>query len=324
MNRFPALFQPIKIGPVEINNRIAMAPMSVGYMVNPDGSLNQRVVDYYLERARSRIGMIICGCFIVENEINAIEESAERIMDSGLGFLGELCDAAHSYGTKIFVQLTAGFGRVTWPNTVRGQPVSASTQPNFWDDAITCRALTITEIQKIVSAMGDAAEKLMVANVDGIEFHAHEGYLFDQFTTALWNHRTDQYGGSLENRLRFSVECLQEIRRKAGNRLAVQYRFGLKHYLKNERHGALPGEVFKEVGRDIEEGLQMARMLEAAGFDALHVDAGCYESWYWPHPPIHQQHGCMVGHGRPGETGGKGTGDCRGSPGCAGVGTPGD
>jgi len=294
MNAFPALFQPIRIGPVNINNRIAMAPMSVGYMVDPDGSLNQRVVDYYLERARSGVGMIICACFIVENEITGIEESAERIMESGLGYLGELCDAAHSYGTKIFVQLTAGYGRVTWPSTVRRQPVSASTQPNFWDAGITCRALTIEEIKKIVNAMGDAAEKLTVAKVDGVEFHAHEGYLFDQFTTSLWNHRTDQYGGSLENRLRFSIECLQEIRQRVGNRLAVQYRFGLKHYLKDAHYGALPGETFEEVGRDVEEGLQMARMLEAAGFDALHVDAGCYESWYWPHPPIHQQHGCMV------------------------------
>lgn len=294
MNPFPALYQPIRIGPVDINNRIAMAPVSVGYMVDADGSLNQRVVDYYLERAKSGIGLIICSCFIVENEISGVEESAEKITENSLSYLVKLCDAAHSYGSKIFVQLTAGFGRVTFPNSIRTQPVSSSEQSNLWDTTITCRAITIEEIKKIVTAMGNTAGKLIQAGVDGVELHGHEGYLFDQFTTALWNHRTDQYGGSLENRLRFSVECLQEIRRRAGNRLAVQYRFGLKHYLKDERHGALPGEVFKEVGRDIEEGLQMARMLETAGFDALHVDAGCYESWYWPHPPIHQQHGCMV------------------------------
>ncbi len=76
--------------------------------------------------------------------------------------------------------------------------------------------------------------------------------------------------------------------------MAVQYRFGLKHYMKAGNRGALPGESFEEVGRDLAEGLEMARRFEKAGFDSLHVDAGCYESHYWPHPPIYQKHGCMV------------------------------
>jgi len=294
MNRFPEIFQPIQIGRVKIENRIAMAPISVGYMVDSDGSFNQLVVDYYMERAKSGIGMIICSCLIVEDEISGIEESAEKITENGLKYIADLCNAAHSFGTKIFFQLTAGFGRVTFPSTIRKQPVSSSEQFNFWDSTTICREITIEEIQKIVTAMGDAAEKLTTAGVDGVELHGHEGYLFDQFTTSLWNHRTDQYGGSLQNRLRFPIECLQEIRKRVGHDLAVQYRFGLKHFLKDANSGALPGESFQEAGRDIEEGLQMAQMLEGAGFDALHVDAGCYESWYWPHPPIHQQHGCMV------------------------------
>jgi 2-enoate reductase len=90
------------------------------------------------------------------------------------------------------------------------------------------------------------------------------------------------------------MECLEEIRNRIGDRLAVVYRFGLKHYLKNSSQGALPGEVFEEAGRDVAEGVEMAKKLESAGFDALHVDAGCYESHYWPHPPIYQKHGCMV------------------------------
>jgi 2-enoate reductase len=294
MQRYDALFKPLKIGNVELTNRIVMAPMAVDYMVDSDGNLNQRVVDYYLERARNGVGLIICSLFKVENRIEALEACAPMITEASLGFLGEICDVAHTFGTKIFVQLTAGYGRVTVPATLRGPCVSASATPNFWDPSLICRALSAGEIGDIVSAMGDSAQLALKAGVDGIELHGHEGYLFDQFTSALWNQRTDRYGGNLENRLRFSIECLEEIRRQVGNRLAVQYRFGLKHYMKDANHGALPGEAFEEAGRDVPEGLEMAKALEQAGFDALHVDAGCYESHYWPHPPIYQKHGCMV------------------------------
>ena len=294
MGKFNALFQPLEIGKIRLKNRIAMAPMGIEYMVNPDGSLNQRVVDYYLERARNGVGLIICSVFKVENRIEALEACAPMIGETSLGYLGELCDAAHSFGTKIFVQLTAGFGRVTVPSTLRGPCVSASDNPNFWDPSIICRALDSREVGEIVSAMGDTAERARIAGTDGIELHGHEGYLFDQFTSAVWNRRTDQYGGSLENRLRLPIECLEEIRSRVGDDMAVQYRFGLKHYMKDIDHGALPGESFDEAGRDVPEGLEMAKALEQAGFDALHVDAGCYESHYWSHPPIYQKHGCMV------------------------------
>jgi 2-enoate reductase len=288
------LFTPLKIGSIELNNRIAMAPMGLDYMVNPDGSLNQRVLDYYHERIRHDVGMIICSVFKVENRVEALESCAPMILEPSLEYLSRLCDTAHKYGAKVFVQLTAGYGRVTVPETLRGPCVSASETPNFWDPSIICRSLTVDEIKQIVEAMGDTAKRLLLSGVDGIEFHGHEGYLFDQFTSAIWNHRTDAYGGTLENRLRFPIECLTAIRRQVGNQMVVQYRYGLKHYLKDAAHGALPGELFKEVGRDVAEGLEMATRLENAGFDALHVDAGCYESHYWPHPPYYQKHGCMI------------------------------
>lgn len=294
MSDFSALFEPLTIGRVKLKNRIAMAPMGVEYMTNSDGSLNRRVVDYYLERARHGVGMLICSVFKVENEVEKLEESTCMIEDSSLNYLGELCQAAQSFGTKVFVQLSAGFGRVTFPSILRGPCVSPSENTNFWDPSITCKALTVEEIEVIVKAMGKTAERLLLAGVDGIELHGHEGYLFDEFTTLLWNKRTDQYGGSLANRLRFPVECLDEIRKKTQDKLPVVYRFGLKHYLKDAHNGVLPGEKYTEVGRDVDEGVEMAKMLEKSGFDALHVDAGCYESHYWPHPPIYQKHGCMA------------------------------
>lgn len=294
MNPLDVLFKPLHIGKVALKNRIAMAPMGIDYMADPHGNLNQRVLDYYLERVRNGIGMVICSVFKVENQVEALESCAPMIRDTSVGYLGELCSVAHSFGARVFVQLTAGYGRVTVPSTLRGECVSASANPNFWDPSLTCRELAASEVQKIVTAMGETAQRLVIAGVDGIELHGHEGYLFDQFTSSVWNKRTDQYGGSLENRLRFPRECLEEIRHRTGDKLAVQYRFGLKHYMKSLTHGALPGESFTEVGRDVQEGLEMARLLEKAGFDALHVDAGCYESHYWSHPPIYQKHGCMV------------------------------
>jgi 2-enoate reductase len=294
MDDFKVLFQPQMIGRVRLKNRIVMAPMGVEYMTEADGTLNRRVVDYYLERARNGVGMIICSVFKVENRVERLEESTPMIGEASLNYLGELCDAAHSFRTCVFVQLTAGFGRVTHPGILRGPCVSPSENTNFWDPSIVCKPLSVDEVGQIAAAMGDTAEKLALAGVDGIELHGHEGYLFDEFTSSIWNRRTDQYGGSLENRLRFPMECLEEIRNRIGDRLAVVYRFGLKHYLKNSSQGALPGEVFEEAGRDVAEGVEMAKKMESAGFDALHVDAGCYESHYWPHPPIYQKHGCMV------------------------------
>ena len=294
MNEYSALFQPQMVGKVKLKNRIAMAPMGVEYMTEADGSLNRRVVDYYLERARNGVGMLICSVFKVENEVEHLEESTPMIVESSLNYLGELCQAAHSFGTKIFVQLSAGFGRVTFPSILRGPCVSPSENTNYWDPSIKCKALTIDEIQALVRAFGETAERVLLAGADGIELHGHEGYLFDEFTTSLWNKRTDIYGGSLDNRLRFPIECLKEIHSTVGDKLSVVYRFGLKHYLKDAKEAALPGESYTEAGRDVPEGIEMAKKLEAAGFDGLHVDAGCYESHYWPHPPIYQKHGCMA------------------------------
>jgi 2-enoate reductase len=294
---FKHLFEPVKIGRVEIKNRIALAPMGTGsILVDSEGKLGPRGVEYYLERCRGGVGLIISHASKVENEIESLRRGAgfPLITHVVAGPFAELADTAHAFGTKIFVQLSAGFGRTANPRILRDKPVSASVNPNYWDPTIICREVTTEEVETLVKAFGPAAELLAECGIDGVELHGHEGYLFDQFTTAVWNRRTDKYGGELADRLNFSIEVLQEIKRRVGKSFPVQYRFGLKHYMKGLRSGALPGERYVEAGRDIEEGLKMARMLEEAGFDALHVDAGCYDSWYWAHPPGYQKYGCMV------------------------------
>lgn len=293
-NRFPKLFESINIGKVTLKNRIAMAPMGINGFWDPSGTLTQRGIDYYVERARGGAGLIITGLLKVEDEIEPSGGRLPRINFGLLPALAEICEAAHALGTRVFVQLTAGWGRVSAGARFHMQPVAPSALPAFWDPSITCRPLTTAEVEKLVKAFGPAAWMAARAGVDGIELHGHEGYLFDQFTTALWNKRDDKYGGDLKGRLTFPLEVLAEIKKHAGADFPVQYRFGLKHYVKALNSGALKGEKFQEAGQDIEEGLEMAKLLEKAGFDSLQVDAGCYDSWYWAHPPVYQEHGCMV------------------------------
>jgi 2-enoate reductase len=294
MMKYPNLFSPIRIGNIRIENRIAMAPMAILGMWNVDGSLNQRAIDYYLERARGGTGLIISTAFKVENRIDPLIPDIPLISPALIASMTELVEAVHSLGTKIFIQLTAGFGRVAHPIMLVGPPVSASAIPNFWNPDLVCRGLETDEIATIVESFGNASEILALTGIDGIELHGHEGYLFDQFTTSLWNKRTDQYGGSLENRLRFPIEVLNQIKQRLGPDFPVEYRFGLKHYAKDIHQSALPQEEFNEAGRDTPEGIEMAIAFERAGFDALHVDAGSYDSWYWAHPPNFFDHGCLI------------------------------
>jgi len=292
---FSKLFEPVNIGRLTLKNRIAMAPMGILALVNPDGTLTQRAIDYYLERARGGVGLIITGFTKAENDIDPLSYGILPLVTrAAIPSLSELSESVHSFGTKIFVQLTAGMGRVASPGMRRARPVSASANPSYWDPSTACKELTTEEAEKIIKAIGEAAGILASAGIDGVEFHGHEGYLFDQFATSIWNKRGDKYGGDLKGRLTFPIEALKAVKKTAGDDFPVQYRFGLKHYLKESDAGILPGEEHEEVGRDIDEGLEMARLLEKAGFDSLHIDAGCYGSWYWAHPPLYQEHGCMV------------------------------
>ncbi len=294
MVAYHKLFQPVNIGKLTVKNRVAMAPMGIIGLTTAEGGPDQRAVDYYLERARGNVGLIITSVFNVNSDIEGNAGKMHLITPACIKHFGEMCEACHALGTKVMVQLTAGFGRVAPPHMLTDRPVSASAVPYFYDGSVSCRPLETEEVESIVQAFGDAAAILAAAGVDAIELHGHEGYLFDQFTTPIWNQRTDKYGGDLKGRLTFPAEVLKAIKDRAGADFPVQYRFGLKHYIKGLHAAALPGEPYKEAGRDVAEGLEMAKLLEAAGYESLHVDAGCYDSWYWAHPPTYQEHGCMV------------------------------
>lgn len=278
-----------------------MAPMGLVHMVNPDGSITRRIVDYYVERAKGGVGLIITGLTKVENEIENLTVDGRHVLPilnsvKYVAQFSELTEEIHHWGSRIFVQFTAGTGRVApiLALLTGMTPVSASEVPCYWIPTLKTRALTIEEIRKLIRAFGNAAENAYLAGFDGVELHGHEGYLLDQFTSSVWNKRDDEYGGSLENRLKLPIEILNEIKDRVGKDFPVVYRFGVKHFIKGYNNPGLPDEHFKEAGRDIKEGLEMAKMLEKAGFDALHVDVGCYDSWYMAHPPGYMAHGCLV------------------------------
>jgi 2-enoate reductase len=293
------LFQPIKIGKLEIKNRFVMAPMGPGGLCDLDGTYNERGVEYYVERARGGTGLIMTGVTMVENDI---EKCALPSMPcptlNPLNFVktGKLMtERIHAYGAKIFLQLSAGFGRVSIPSIVGNTAVAPSPIPHRWLDGVTCRELTVAEIKTYVKKFAESAVIAKKAGFDGVEIHAvHEGYLLDQFAISLFNNRTDEYGGSLENRLRFAIEIVQAIKEACGQDFPVSLRYSIKSFIKDWRQGGLPGEEFQEKGRDIEEGIEAAKILEAAGYDAFNGDVGSYDSWYWSHPPMYQKKGLYL------------------------------
>lgn len=294
--KYSKLFSPIKIGSITIKNRFAMAPMGPLGLADANGGWNQRGIDYYVERAKGGTGLIITGVTFFDQVVEKQDPSTvPNPLYKPVNFVKtsrEMTERIHAYGSKIFLQLSGGFGRVTIPTNVGDiPPIAPSAIPHRWLDK-TCRAITVDEIHAIVKQFGEAAFHAKRAGFDGVQIHAvHEGYLIDQFAISMFNQRTDEYGGSLENRLRFAKEIVEEIKKTCGEDFPVTLRFSVKSMIKDWRVGALPGEKFEEKGRDTEEGLKAAQLLESYGYDALDTDVGTYDAWWWNHPPMYQKKG---------------------------------
>ena len=293
------LFTPLSIGKVSIKNRFAMAPMGPLGLGDEQGGFNQRGIDYYTARARGGTGLIITGVTFVDNTIeehgmpncpNSTYNPVQFVRTSR-----EMTERVHAYNARIFLQMSGGFGRVTIPtNLGEFPPVAPSPIRHRWLDK-TCRALTVDEIHELVRDFGEGAYNAKRAGFDGVQIHAvHEGYLIDQFAISLFNQRTDEYGGSLENRLRFAREIVEEIKRRCGQDFPVMLRYSPKSFIKALREGALPGEEFEEKGRDLPEGVEAAKLLVSYGYDALDVDVGSYDAWWWSHPPMYQKKGLYM------------------------------
>jgi 2-enoate reductase len=283
------------MGTMETKNRVVMAAMGIRGTTDDDGDWGERTQAFYTARAAGGVGVIIPEMVFVSRVLEpAASTCIDLASDRHLGSVRRLADSLHRYDSRLCIQLTAGFGRVVppflapewWtddPLPVEHRPVSASINNNHYlpdRKKFDSRPLTTAEVAAHAQAFGFAAMRAREGGADCVELHGHEGYLLDQFMTKLWNRRNDCYGGSREKRLTFAREAIAAIKRDAGDDFPIIYRFGLTHHV--------PG------GREPEEGLWIARQLEQMGVAALHIDAGCYESHWWPHPPQYQEPGCMV------------------------------
>ena len=184
----------------------------------------------------------------------------------------ELLERLDAYGTKMLPQVSMGYGR----NALGC--FCPSEIPYYHDPARRAPALTREQIQQKIDQMIATAVLLRQCGFPGIEVHAmHWGYLLDQFALSFMNHRTDEYGGALENRLRCAREIVEGVKAACGADFVVSMRLALKSYIKGYNKPSLHGE--EEVGRTLEEGLEIARRLEAYGYDCLSVDFGQYDSF---------------------------------------------
>ena len=309
-----SLLTPWKIKNLEIKNRIVLTSMGgtdlFGWMeVNHFDKDGARFI---MEVAKNNVGLVLPGCQPVYNPMFGSWLYKNKKMYKDLAkWIAEF----HKTGAKLFVQLTAGFGRsftvskmmeTLYNNkvlNVLSKPfmnldkitATASPSPNRWSDKLPSREMTKKEIQQFIDAFAKSAKLLKDAGVDGVEVHAvHEGYLLDQFTLKYVNKRTDEYGGSLDNRYRFAAEIVKAIKKVCGDDFPVSLRYSVVSKTKDFRKGALPGEEYIEVGRDMEESEIAAKFLQDAGYDMLNCDNGTYDAWYWAHPPVYMPDNCNL------------------------------
>lgn len=299
-NPYQKLFQPITINKLRVKNRISLAPLGMVCMSDPRGGFTQEAQDYYVERARGGTGLVMSGVTLA-NYDEMHDFSVPCAAYDPVWFAKTtrpMNERIHAFGSVMFLQISAGFGRVVIPPMAK-KLYAPSDQENRWDPSLHQKAMSVDEIHKLEHDMIACAASARHAGFDGVEIHAvHEGYLLDQFAIALYNHRDDEYGGSLENRLRPAINIVRGIKEVCGEDYPVSLRYSLKSFVKAIRQGALPGEEFEERGKDLEEGLEAARILEQAGYDMFNVDAGTYDSWYWNHPPMYFEPGMYREFGR--------------------------
>lgn len=273
------LFEEYKIGPVTLKNRVAMAPM--GHVHAPDGGVSEQQHAYILERAKGGFGLIYPSAHTVTDKYEKPEGSGNFLFNfSQAARLARLVDEVHQYGAKFAIQLTPGYGRVNKGNPAKTTHVSASDNRAFYYPDVVCHTLTIDEIHELVACMGKSAALAKMAGVDIIEIHAYGGYLIDQFMSKIWNRRNDEYGGTLENRMRFFNECTQAVRAAVGEAFPISVKYTPVHEIEG-------GRTFED------EGIEIARLMQDMGFAYMHVDYGCYERWNLAIPSAYEKQGAQ-------------------------------
>jgi len=302
---YDSLFRPISVNHLVIKNRIVMAPMGNIDMCEETGRPSDKMLQYFFARAKGGTGLLTTGLIPISHGIdNSITEMGKlsyfpridrsRTVQAGWRDLAQGC---HAFGSRIFIQLTPGLGRVGNPQCLVNElkfPVSASWNPNFYISQIPCARISDGKLKKIVKNTGQAAADAKACGLDGVYLHGHEGYLLEQMTNPAFNRRKM---GRYANWKQFGIDLITEIRNRTGPSYPIMYRIDLSLAL-NETYGSTMEKesALKKFtnGRSIEDTLEYMENLVRAGVDMFDVDLGCYDNWWLPHPPAGMPAGCFL------------------------------
>lgn len=279
-------FDPIRIGNFEVKNRFVLAPMS-SRLVRADGSVFEKTLKYYGERAKGGTGMIITGYASIDGDRSIPALGMLRAHSSHYNSgLNELAETINVHGAKSILQIAHG-GRQSTPETIPSgeSPVGPSNVPvpilgEELGEENYCEVLSVDQIEDIIEDFGDAAKRGEFAGFDGVEIHGAHGYLVHSFLSPYTNRRNDLYGGDFEARARFPLEVFDEVKSRTGKDFAVGYRLSAKDFI--------------DGGLDLEETKKFASKLEDHGADYIHVSASMYETYNHQSAPMYMEQGNLV------------------------------
>ena len=302
---YESIFSPIKVGKLTIKNRLVMAPMGNISMCDETGRPNEKMIAYFTERAKGGVGLITTGLVPVSHGLDhTITELDKltyfpRLDRSRTCFAGwrDLSANIHSYGARVFIQVTPGLGRVGNPQCLVNSmklPQSASMNPSWYMPQVPCIPMSAMKLNKIINNIGQCAADAKAMNIDGVYLHGHEGYLMEQLTNPAFNRRLM---GPFKDWQAFGIKTIKKIRERCGANFPIMYRIDLSLAL-NETYGDRMNSVsslkkFRN-GRTIAMTLDYMKNLVEAGVDMFDVDLGCYDNWWLPHPPGSMPPGCFL------------------------------
>lgn len=257
MSKYEHLLSPIKIGETTVKNRIFMPPLSTN--LADKGYVTDELVEHYKARAKGGVGLFVTEVVTVEPTYCYLPGDMCIYDDSFIPGWKKLADGVHEYGAKILPQLfhpahmafpLPGTPRLIAPSNVG--PYYAREAP---------RAVTKEELKVIIRQFGEAAKRAQIAGADGVEIHAaHAHGLLGGFLSPLYNKRTDEYGGDIDHRLRLTLEVIEEVRRVCGKNFIIDVR--------------ISGSEYTDGGLNLNDMIYVAKQLEKAGVDFLHVSGG--------------------------------------------------
>ena len=284
----PELFQPLKMGPMTVPNRMAMSGMSAGIKVDSNGDIDPQMVAYLVERARGEPGMITIGASRVTPQKVPAAHGIRLYNDAVIPSMARMVDAVHQFDTRLGIQLWDGGGTeganhegLISPSGLSSNVRTAMGDATSRQVTVNNRAMTLEEIHETVQHYATAARHCAEAGFDFVEIHGAHGYLISNFMTPLFNRRTDEYGGSFENRTRFLLEIVSAVREAVGSDVAVGLKYNGSDFLGDQ-------------GWTIEESCRLAPLAEAAGADFITVTAGLVGTPQLTIPPMYEPQGCYT------------------------------